>query len=94
MSPFASRVRSVTRGISPLAFLLLIRVSPSLSELALTESMHVAGDLTYALAYLVVFKPMKALLTPNFTDCNCALSVQGHRQLWPLHEHGSVDQPR
>ena len=55
--------------------------------------MHNPGNLAHALAHPTVFEPIKALLTPDFTDCNCALSVQGHRRFWPLYEHGPFDQP-
>ena len=44
-------------------------------------------------ASLFYFELIKALLTLETTDCNCALSVQGHRQFWPLHEHRPIDQP-
>ena len=76
-----------------------LSLSYSLSELLLrtrssrNELMHFLGNLpcTYTSARL---EPINALLTPDPTDCNCALSFQGHRQLWPLYEHGPVHKPR
>ena len=91
--PIAFRVRSVTRVGFLFRSSLVVRASPSLPDLALAETMHTSGDLTHASAHLIVFLPIKARLTSGFTDCNCALSVQGHRQFWPFHEHGRVDQP-
>lgn len=55
--------------------------------------MHIPANLTHALAHLVVFEPMKPLLTPDFTDRNCALPLESHRKFWPLHERRSINQP-
>ena len=53
--------------------------------------MQIPENLTNAL--ILLFESIKALLTLDTTDCNCALFIQGHRQFWPLHEHGPLDQP-
>ena len=88
MFRIASRVQTSFASLS----------SPRISfELALLVSrshlMQSPENLTNALAHLLFFESIKALLTLDTTDCNCALSIQGHCQLWPLHEHRPLDQP-
>lgn len=58
--------------------------SPSFSfELALPRSrieiMHISEILRNALAHLLNFEPIKALLTSDFADRDRALPIQGHR---------------
>ena len=73
MSSIEIRDQSITRGIAlidpPLT-------SPSFSsEVAHTE-LRESRPCTWTSYRLW---PIKALLTSDFTDCKCALSVQGHR---------------
>ena len=77
MCPIAFRIRDITR----VTFLFdMSLASPSFSlGLDLSkfriELMRILDGLTRALAHPVVLGPINALLTPDATDCDCAVSV-------------------